>query len=126
MSFDKVVTAVAALDPAPRHRRWRSLSYCVIDAVWSIASRYDEVVEPLVRRVANANGDERPVVGAAEPLPPDPLPLPVLLTRYSTAAALRQVTNGQLTSAREASRRRTLSSGMPGNSWTTTSAISPQ
>ncbi|MEW2144182.1 hypothetical protein AB0869_15360 [Micromonospora vinacea] len=98
MSFGVVVAAVAALDPQPRRSRWGSLSYCVLDAVWSISSLYEEVVDPLVRRVAEANGDGRPVVDAAMPLPPDPLPLPTLLARYPTVEALRAVTNGQLTS----------------------------
>jgi len=100
MSFDTVVTAVAALDPQPRRRRWSSLSYCVLDAVWSISSSYNEVVDPLVRRVARINGDGRPVVEAADMTPPDPLPLPTLLARYPTVDALRAITNGQLTSTR--------------------------
>jgi hypothetical protein len=72
----------------------------VLDAVWSISSRYDGVVDPLVRRVAEANGDERPVVDAAEPMPPDRLDLSTLLARYPTMEDLRAITNGQLTSTR--------------------------
>lgn len=100
MSFDAVMDALAKMEPQPRKDRWGSLSYCVIDAVWSIAARYDQVVVPLVRRVAERNGDARPLVDASQPLPPDPLPLPTLLERYPSAAALRYDTNGQLTSAR--------------------------
>lgn len=74
-----------------------SLSYCVIDAVWSISARYDEVVAPLVRRVAERNGDLHPVAVADAPLPPDPLPLQALLDRYQNAAMLRADTNAQLT-----------------------------
>ncbi|GIH20708.1 hypothetical protein [Rugosimonospora africana] len=100
MSFSHVVEALAALDPQPRERRWSSLSYCVIDAVWSISARYDEVVAPLVRRVAERNNDQHPSVAATAPLPPDPLPLQALLDRYPSAATLRADTNRQLTSTR--------------------------
>lgn len=100
MSFDTVVGVLAALDPQPRKWRWASLSYCVLDAIWSISSRYQEVVVPLVRRLAEANGDLQPVVEAALPMLPDRLPLPILLARYPTAESLRAMTNGQLTSTR--------------------------
>lgn len=100
MSFDAVMNALVKMEPQPRSERWGSLSYCVIDAVWSIAARYDQVVVPLVRRVAERNGDARPLVDASQPLPPDPLPLPALLERYPSAAALQGDTNGQLTSSR--------------------------
>ncbi|WP_197697805.1 hypothetical protein [Micromonospora echinofusca] len=100
MSFGVVVAAVAALDPQPRRERWGSLSYCVLDAVWSVSTRYNEVVVPLVRRVAEANGDGHPLVDATTPLPGDRLPLPVLLARYPTVEALQVITNGQLTSTR--------------------------
>jgi len=100
VGFDDVIDALAALDPKPRVRRWSSLSYCVIDAVWSISAHYDQVVAPLVRRVAERHGDPQPVVAANAALPPDPLPLPALLDRYPTAATLRADTNGQRTSSR--------------------------
>lgn len=58
----RLVDSVAALDPLPRTRRWSSLSYCVLDAVWSIGSRYDSVTAEVVRAVARAVGDEEPVV----------------------------------------------------------------
>jgi hypothetical protein len=76
------------------------LSYCVVDAVWPIGSRYDEVVVPLVRRVAAANGDEAPVVATAQQLPVDPFPLPELLQRYPDVPTLLKITNGQRTSSR--------------------------
>jgi hypothetical protein len=100
MSFEVVVAAAAALDPQARSRRWSSLSYCVLDAVWSISSHYDRVVVPLVRRVAAANGDHDPVFDAAGALPPDPLPLPLFLAEYPTTEMLLPVTNGQLTSTK--------------------------
>ena len=95
-----MVTAAAGLDLQVRSRRWTSLSYCVLDAVWSISNRYDKIVVPLVRRVAEANHDRSPVADAGTDLPADPLPLPTLLTRYPTADALRVVTNAQRTSTK--------------------------
>ncbi len=95
-----IVDAVAALNPQPRRVRWTSLSYCLLDAVWSIAARYRAVVVPLVRRVAADNGDEAPVTASDGPLPADPLPLPRLLARYGDEQALRAATNGQRTSTR--------------------------
>jgi hypothetical protein len=100
VGFDDVIDALAALDPKPRERQWSSLWYCVIDAVWSISARYDQVVVPLVRRVAERTGDLHPVVAVPAALPPDPLPLPALLVRYPTAVKLRTDTNGQRTSTR--------------------------
>ena len=98
MSSKTVVDVLADVEMPPRERRWSSLSYCVIDAVWSISAQYDAVVAPLVRRVAAASGDQHPVIDTMTPLPPDPLPLTVLLQRYPDAAALRATTNGQRTS----------------------------
>ncbi len=91
------IDAVVTLNPQPRQRRWTSLAYCVLDAVWSIGARYDTVVVPLVRRVAEAHGDHRPTVPAADTLPPDPLPLPALLARFPSADALVPCTNAQRT-----------------------------
>ncbi len=54
---DQLAEDVKALAPAPRERRWRSLTYCIADAVWSIGARYDTVVAPLVRRLAREHGD---------------------------------------------------------------------
>lgn len=98
MSFGVMVAAAADLDLQGRSRRWSSLSYCVLDAVWSISSRYDEVVVPLVRRVAEAHSDPYPVVAAAVDLPADPLPLPLFLDRYPIEETLRVLTNSQRTS----------------------------
>ena len=95
-----LVGAVQALNPQPRQQRWRSLSYCVLDAVWSIGAAYDTVVARLVWRVAAANGDSAPLVPLSERMPPDPLPLPELLAQYPTASVLQALTNGQRTSPR--------------------------
>jgi hypothetical protein len=92
--------AVELLDLQPRQQRWRSLSYCVLDAVWSIGAVYDTVVAPLVWRVAAANGDSAPLVPVSERMPPDPLPLPLLLERYPDTAVLQALTNSQRTSPR--------------------------
>ncbi|GAA1854857.1 hypothetical protein [Asanoa iriomotensis] len=100
MSSDAVIDALAAMELAPRRKRWASLSYCVIDAIWSTANRYDGVVVPLVQRVAERNGDPSPLVDTSKPLPPDPLPLLALLERYPTTEALRHDTNAQRTSTR--------------------------
>jgi len=50
----------------------------------------------VVRRVAGADDDREPFFDAAAPLPSDRLPLPLLLARYPTPEALRQITNRQL------------------------------
>ena len=42
MSVEIIAAAVSTLEPEPRTWRWTSLSYCVLDAVWSIGARYDE------------------------------------------------------------------------------------
>lgn len=96
----ELTTAVAALDPAPRTQRWRSLTYCILDAVWSIGARYDSVVVPLVRRVAAEHGDGDPLVPVLEPLPPDPAPLHAFLSRFSDRNPLSAHTNRQRTSPR--------------------------
>lgn len=52
MLHPPILDAITALDPQPRGRRWTSLSYCIVDAVWSIGARYNAVVVPIVNRVA--------------------------------------------------------------------------
>jgi hypothetical protein len=100
MADRSLADAVELLDPRPRPRRWVSLAYCVLDAVWSIGAVYETVVTPLVHRVAAANGDTSPLVSASAQPPADPLPLVVLLQRYQDASALQDITNKQLTSPR--------------------------
>ena len=100
-----MIDAAAALDPQPRSYRWTSLSYCVVDAIWSIGAHYDNVVVPLVARVAAAAGDASPAVPATSPPAPDPLPLPVLLARYPDVGALTARTNEQRTSTRNGIRK---------------------
>ena len=96
--FDELVDAVVALDPQPRKQRWVSLSFCVLDAVWSIGAHYDNVVVPLVRNLATEFGVERPTVPMNEPISADPLPL-TRLAELSVDELIRS-TNWQNTSTR--------------------------
>lgn len=95
-----VIDAVAALDLRPRRRRWTSLSYCLVDAVWSIGANYDTVVVPVVRRVAARLQDPEPVVELPAPMPPDPAPISKFLEVFPEPATLLPVTNRQRTSTR--------------------------
>ncbi|RKS74134.1 hypothetical protein CLV35_2636 [Motilibacter peucedani] len=98
--LEHLVNAVQALNPQPRAQRWRSLTYCLVDAVWSIGARYDTVVVPLVRRVAHEHGDGEPLVDTGTPLPRDPAPLRAFLARFGPHNPLTSVTNRQRTSTR--------------------------
>src|SRR5215216_1513422 len=93
--MSEIGDAVAALDLLPRGKRWNSLSYCVLDAVWSLNTRYYSVVVPLVERVAAEFGDTRPTAHVPKA---DPVPLAKLLTKYGDAKALKEDTNAQVTS----------------------------
>lgn len=95
---DRLVEAVAALNPQPRERRWVSLSLCIVDSVWSIGADYDAVVVPVVRKLAANMGVEHPTVPAREPIGTDPLPL-TRLTEL-TVDELTGLTNRQRTSTR--------------------------
>jgi hypothetical protein len=88
VSIVQLVEAVAALDPQPRRQRWTSLSYCILDAVWSFGPGSADGATTAVQRLAHANRDDDPQVCACLPLPADPLPLPALLARYSDSATL--------------------------------------
>ncbi len=95
----RLADAVAALDPQPRERRWTSLSFCIVDAVWSIGAHYDNVVVPLVRKKFAAEfGVTEPTIPASEPLPADLLPLSKL--EELTVDSLSGMTNRQRTSTR--------------------------
>jgi hypothetical protein len=97
--LSKLTDAVAALDPQPRERRWTSLSFCIVDAVWSIGAHYDNMVVPLVRKkFATEFGITQPTIPASEPLPVDPLPLSKL--GVLTVDSLTGMTNRQRTSTR--------------------------
>jgi len=95
----KLTDAVVALDPQPRKLRWTSLSFCIVDAVWSIGANYDNVVVLLVRKKFAANfGVTEPTVPASQPVPQDPLPLSGL--NDLTADSLTNLMNRQRTSTR--------------------------
>ncbi len=95
----KLTDAVVALDPQPRDERWTSLSFCTVDAVWSIGARYNKVVVPLVRKKFAAKfGVTEPTVSANQPVPKDPLPLSRL--DDLTVDSLTALTNRQRTSTR--------------------------
>lgn len=94
----QLVDAVVALDPQPRKQRWVSLSLCIVDAVWSIGAHYDNVVVPLVRKLATEFGVEQPTVPMSEPIGDEPLPL-TLLVDLSVDELIRS-TNWQNTSTR--------------------------
>jgi len=95
----RLADAVVALNPQPRKRRWASLSFCIVDAVWSIGAHYDNVVVPLVRKKFAAEfGVTEPTIPASEPLPADLLPLSKL--EELTVDSLTGMTNRQRTSTR--------------------------
>lgn len=88
-----LVDAVAALDPQPRERQWVSLTFCVLDAVYSIGANYDHHVVPVVRRVATDFGVDTPAATpAAATSMADPVPLSALINRYADPDALIVVT----------------------------------
>ena len=95
-----LVSAVETLDVQPRARRWTSVTYCVLDAVWSIGIGYDAHVVPAVRRVASAAGDETPVAATDAVPSVDRLPLSTFRTTYPTPDRLVAVTSSHRTSSR--------------------------
>ena len=95
--LDRVAVAVAALEPEPRRRRWVSVTFCVLDAVWSIGSRYDSTVVPVVKRVADDFGVQDASVPNAAPVSEDPVPLQRFLRAYDVES-LTNRTNRQRTS----------------------------
>jgi hypothetical protein len=96
--IDRIADAVARLPLKCRGERWTSLSTCVLDAVWSLGSRYDAVVVPIVR---SALSDLEPAAfltrGTVER---DPYPLTRLRDRFPDESALVASTNAQRTSSR--------------------------
>lgn len=97
----RLVAAVRELDPKPRERRWVSVSFCVLDAVYSIGAHYDNHVVPVVERVAADFEVQSPSVQMSVPETADPVPLDVFLDRYTSVEALLDTTkNRQNTSTR--------------------------
>lgn len=96
-----LVAAVQELDPRPRQRRWVSLSFCVLDAVYSIGAHYDHHVVPMIARVATDFRIDDPAAPVAVSETDDPLPLGTFLTRYPDTETLLEATkNRQNTSTR--------------------------
>ncbi|SUA44961.1 hypothetical protein [Nocardia africana] len=96
----RLAREVAELHPQPRQSYWRSLSFCVVDAVFSIGARYSTVVA-VVGRVANEFGITTVTAPDIAGTDPDPLALPQLLDRFPTAEGLSVVArNRQRTSTR--------------------------
>jgi len=95
-----LASAVEKLDIQPRQRRWANVTYCVLDAVWSIGISYDRHVVPAVRSVATAAGDENPVVATDAVPSHDPLPLSTFRATYTTTEPLVAVTSSHRTSTR--------------------------
>jgi hypothetical protein len=96
----ELVDAVGALGLQPRERRWTSVTYCVLDAIWSISLNYDRHVVPAVRRVAEKAGDREPVIAIHQPLPADALPLTNFRRSYPDAQVLVPATSAHRTSTR--------------------------
>ncbi|MFF2620325.1 hypothetical protein [Oerskovia jenensis] len=94
-----LVDAVLDLEPQPRGYRWTSVTYCLLDAVWSIGINYDRHVIQIVRRVAAKVLDAEPVITATSPLPPEPLPLTKFITLFPTSDSLVELTSRHRTSS---------------------------
>jgi hypothetical protein len=102
----RLAIAVAKLDPQPRQAYWRSLSFCIADAVFSIGAHYDKVVTKVVHRIAADFSVISAAVPTAQLLGDDPVPLDDFLARYPDADALTAVVrNRQRTSTRNGIRK---------------------
>ncbi|WP_230591955.1 hypothetical protein [Rhodococcoides fascians] len=97
--LERLTAAVLALNPRPREWRWVSLSFAIVDAVWSIGATYATTVVPLVSRVAADFGVSQPSVPNSSPPTPDPVPLEDFRTRFDVDS-LTARTNRQRTSTR--------------------------
>ena len=94
------IAAIRDLDLKPRSHRWTSLTYCILDAVWSIGARYESVVVPVVRTVAKSLSDEEPLAESGR-MPSDPVPLSSFVEHITSGDALASlVGNRQRTSTR--------------------------
>jgi hypothetical protein len=97
-TLQDLAETVVKLDPQPRQRRWVSLTLCIADAVWSIGAHYDNVVTPLVRKLAKEFGVTEPTVPGKQALGADPLPIKRLAAL--SLDELTAITNQQRTSTR--------------------------
>lgn len=97
--LDKLAKAIVDLNPPRRERRWVSLAFCIVDAVWSIGAQYDKVVVPLVReKIASRLGVDQPTLPADGFRAKDPLTLRQL--GDLGLDELTELTNHQRTSTR--------------------------
>lgn len=102
---DGLLSAARDLDLAPRTHRWRSLTSCVLDAVWSIGVTYDSHVVRYVRAVfADMDGGDPLTTELLDP-GSDPTPLSDFRTRFPTAEDLMKLTSRHLTSPRSGIRK---------------------
>jgi hypothetical protein len=92
--------AVTDLELVPRTRVWTSLTFCILDAVWSIGAHYDRIVVPVVGAVATAAGVPQATAAVHDAPADDSYPLDQFLADYQDPGALAAVTNRQRTSTR--------------------------
>lgn len=95
---DDLVAAAMELDLSPQTKRWRSLTSCVLDAVWSIGITYDTKVVPYVRNVFALMDGGDPLTDELEDPGPDPTPLTAFRKRFTTADELMVETSQHMTS----------------------------
>lgn len=93
-----LVVAAKMLDLRPRTQRWRSLTSCVLDAVWSIGITYDTKVVPYVRNVFSLMDGGDPLTDQTDDPGPDPTPLTAFRTQFATSDDLMIATSRHLTS----------------------------
>lgn len=93
-----LVAAAKTLELSPRDHTWRSLTSCVLDAVWSIGITYDTKVVPYVRNVFSLMDGGDPLTDQIDDPGPDPTSLSAFRARFSTPEELIAATSGHRTS----------------------------
>lgn len=96
----ELLSAVRELKIETRGDRWTSLTYCVLDAVWSIGIGYSKHVVPAVRRVADVFSDPSPTAPHDSFPRKDLVPLSKFLERFPEPQDLVEVTTKHRTSSR--------------------------
>lgn len=99
-AVDELIRAARSLDLAPRTRRWRSVTSCVLDAVWSINTDYDSMVVPYVRQVFSVMDGGDPLTSTMAEPDADPTPLTAFRDRFPTTEELAAETSKHRTSPR--------------------------
>lgn len=95
-----LAAAATELDLSPQAKRWRSLTSCVLDAVWSIGISYDTMVAPAVRGVFQVMDGGDPLADRTDTFGPDPIPLSAFRQRFRTAEQLVAETSKHRTSSK--------------------------